>query len=78
MIFQFRYTDPRWTINTTMWKGSVGKRRVGRSKKRWADDITELIGKDRQTIGKDKISGKDWRRSPLEGPYPITVTLTNI
>ncbi|XP_022821436.1 uncharacterized protein LOC111352944 [Spodoptera litura] len=53
-----RYTDNRWTIKTTKWKGPVGKRKAGRPKRRWADDITELTGKDWLAIGRDRDEWK--------------------
>ena len=35
-----RYTDKRWTIQTTRWKDQSEKRNIGRPKRRWADDVT--------------------------------------
>jgi hypothetical protein len=40
-----RYTDKRWTIESTIWNGPLGKRRVGRPRKRWQDDIVSIAGK---------------------------------
>ena len=54
-----RYTDKRWTIQTTRWKGPSGKRNIGRPKRRWADDITQIAGKDWLKLSKDRDS---WRR----------------
>lgn len=41
-----RRTDKRWTLQTTMWKGPKGKRRRGRPRKRWIDDIKTIAGSD--------------------------------
>ncbi|CAH2100406.1 unnamed protein product [Euphydryas editha] len=30
-----RYQDQRWTHETTKWKGPIGKRSIGRQRKRW-------------------------------------------
>lgn len=49
-----RYTDRRWTIQVTGWKGPQGKRKVGRPNKRWADDISKKAGKDWLNRGKDR------------------------
>lgn len=49
-----RLTDNRWTIKTTTWRGPTGKRRAGRPKRRWADDLSDIAGKNWQTISKDR------------------------
>lgn len=49
-----RYTDKRWTIETTRWKGPGGKRNVGRPKRRWADDVIQVAGDNWLDIGKDR------------------------
>lgn len=49
-----RYSDRRWTIEATRWKGPVGKRNVGRQLKRWADDIIDVVGNDWMKTGKDR------------------------
>ena len=36
--------DHRWTIRLTEWQPREGKRRRGRQKRRWRDDITAYIG----------------------------------
>lgn len=66
-----RYTDTWWTVNTTIWKRPIGKRRVGRPKRRWADDITEIIGKDWQTIGKDRDQWKGLEEAFTRGGVHI-------
>lgn len=53
-----RYSDRRWTIEATRWKGPMGKRNVGRQLKRWADDITHVVGNDWIKLGKDRESWK--------------------
>lgn len=49
-----RYSDNRWTLQATKWKGPAGKRRVGRPNRRWADDIVQIAGKDWMTLGKNR------------------------
>ncbi|KAJ8727743.1 hypothetical protein PYW07_001862 [Mythimna separata] len=41
-----RYTDDRWTISTTNWKGPKGSRGKGRPCARWQDEIVENAGQD--------------------------------
>lgn len=54
-----RYSDRRWTIEATRWKGPKGKRNVGRQLRRWADDITNVAGNDWINLGKDRDT---WKR----------------
>jgi len=53
-----RYTDRRWTIEATRWKGPNGKRNVGRQTKRWSDEIRQIAGNDWLRSGKDRESWK--------------------
>ena len=39
-----RRNDNRWTKRLTEWQPRLGKRRRGRQKRRWRDDITAFIG----------------------------------
>ena len=39
-----RQKDNRWTIKTTEWQPRTGKRRRGRQKQRWRDELTEYRG----------------------------------
>ena len=39
-----RSQDDRWTKRLTEWQPRVGKRRRGRQKRRWRDDITDYMG----------------------------------
>ena len=39
-----RYHDNRWTYRLTEWQPREGKRRRGRQKRRWRDDITTYMG----------------------------------
>ncbi|XP_045455664.1 uncharacterized protein LOC123665395 [Melitaea cinxia] len=66
-----RYTDSRWTIITTRWKGPIGKRRVGRPKRQWADDITQLLGKDWPTISRDRDEWKGLEEAFTRGGVHI-------
>lgn len=49
-----RYEDKRWTYQTTKWQGPIGKRNVGRQRKRWADDIINTAGKNWMHTAKDR------------------------
>ncbi|GBP66238.1 Craniofacial development protein 2 [Eumeta japonica] len=51
-----RYTDRRWTIEATRWKGPIGKRNVGRQLRRWAEDIIHVVENDWIKSGKDRQS----------------------
>ena len=39
-----RTTDNRWTKRLTEWQPRIGKRKRGRQKRRWRDDITAYMG----------------------------------
>ncbi|KPI96314.1 hypothetical protein RR46_12344, partial [Papilio xuthus] len=54
-----RFTDSRWTIQATRWKGPSGKRNVGRPNKRWSDDIIDEVGRDWMTLGRNR---NDWKK----------------
>ena len=55
-----RYSDGRWTVETTRWKGPTsGKREVGRPIKRWTDDIRKIAGKRWMKRGKDRKAWKE-------------------
>ena len=55
-LIQARMTDNRWTIRSTEWKPRDGRRIVGRSPKRWMDDIASYL------CSIDTINGKLWHR----------------
>ncbi|CAF4752909.1 unnamed protein product [Pieris macdunnoughi] len=68
-----RYRDRRWTIETTRWKGPMGKRNVGRQLRRWADDITHVAGNDWIQIGRDRESWKRMEEAfTQQGSKPCT------
>ena len=54
-----RYPDNRWTLLSTKWNGPPGKRRVGRPKKRWADEIISIAGSNWINITQDR---ERWKR----------------
>lgn len=54
-----RFTDNRWTFQSTKWTGPRGKRNVGRPIRRWTDDILEYTGKDWFMIGRNR---ELWRK----------------
>ncbi|KAJ2946764.1 hypothetical protein O0L34_g12828 [Tuta absoluta] len=65
-----RDNNKKWTFKTTKWKGPLGKRKVGRPTKRWADDITEVAGRDWMNLAQDREKWKSMeeaftRRDPL-------------
>ena len=62
-----RYKDGRWTAKTTKWKGREGKRKVGRPKRRWTDDITDVAGNDWQDIAKDRDKWKELEEAFTRG-----------
>lgn len=49
-----RLTDDRWTLKTTIWPGPKGKRKVGRPKSRWSNDIAQIAGKNWLKKAKDR------------------------
>lgn len=49
-----RYQDRRWTHQTTKWKGPIGKRNVGRQRRRWQDDIQNIAGYEWMKIAKNR------------------------
>ncbi|KAJ8727495.1 hypothetical protein PYW07_001614 [Mythimna separata] len=48
-----RYTDKRWTLESIIWKGPRGKRKRGRPRKRWIEDI-------------EKVAGSEWREKAMD------------
>lgn len=63
--------NDKWTAKTTDWKGLKGKRRVGRPKRTWADDITNATGNEWQNIAIDWDKMEETRGGlHLRGPYP--------
>ncbi|PZC71479.1 hypothetical protein B5X24_HaOG213342 [Helicoverpa armigera] len=54
-----RCKDNRWTLLTTNWNGPKDKRRVGRPKKRWADDIAGIAGPSWQTVA---LNRQTWKK----------------
>ena len=59
-----RTTDNRWTKRVTKWKGPSGKRRSGKPKDRWVDDINKIAGKEWIQMAQDR---KVWKN--LEEAY---------
>lgn len=54
-----RYTDKRWTSLITKWSGPLGKRKKGRPKKRWVDDIIPFAGVNWMNTVKNKTQWKE-------------------
>lgn len=53
-----RSTDKRWALRTTIWSGPLGKRNVGRPRKRWVDDIISVAGENWLTAAKNREKWK--------------------
>ena len=49
-----RRSDNRWTKRLTEWQPRAGKRRRGRPKRRWRDDITVYISMTWARIAQDR------------------------
>lgn len=70
-----RYKDNRWTQQAATWKGPKGKRRTGRPKKRWADDIIEIAGCRWTTIAQNRVTWNNLEEAfTLKGSTPHTNT----
>ncbi|CAH2107217.1 unnamed protein product [Euphydryas editha] len=52
-----RFSEERWPKRVTKWIGPEGKRRRGRPKARWIDDILQLAGRDWMKTANDR---KKW------------------
>ncbi|GBP08005.1 hypothetical protein EVAR_78128_1 [Eumeta japonica] len=74
-----RYTDRRWTIEATRWKGPIGKRNVGRQLRRWADDIKTRRRKrlDKVRQGQGVMEKDGGGLYPNRGPNLINNTNIN-
>ncbi|CAH2086075.1 unnamed protein product [Euphydryas editha] len=59
-----RSSEERWPKRVTKWIGPEGKRRRGRPKARWIDDILQLAGRDWMKTANDR---KKWGQ--LEEAY---------
>ena len=68
------YTDNRWTIQTTIWKGPVGKRYVGRPIGRWASGNKKLLHKIGCLWGKTVVERKRKEAYTQENGIHITKT----
>lgn len=53
-----RHKDRRWSWRITKWIGPPGKRKVGKPKKRWLDDIVHLAGRNWMSLAQDRIKWK--------------------
>ncbi|XP_072051533.1 uncharacterized protein [Amphiura filiformis] len=53
-----RSNDNRWTKRLTEWQPRTGRRRRGRQKRRWRDDITSYIGTTWARIAQDRETWK--------------------
>ena len=49
-----RREDNRWTKRITEWQPRTGKRKRGRQKRRWRDDITSYLGTTWTRIARDR------------------------
>ena len=55
-----RVKDNRWTKRLTEWQPRTGKRRRGRQKRRWRDDITSYMGS--ATWTRTAMRRLEWKR----------------
>lgn len=62
-----RYTDQRWTLKSTNWRGPPGKRKVGKPQKRWVDEIKKVAGKNWFKTAQNR---EQWKK--LEEAYTLT------
>ena len=49
-----RRDDNRWTKRLTEWQPRTGKRRRGRQKRRWRDDLTAYVGTAWSRLAQDR------------------------
>jgi hypothetical protein len=54
-----RRSDNRWTKRLTDWQPRTGKRKRGRQKRRWRDDLTTYLGTTWARLAADRTSWKD-------------------
>jgi len=54
-----RRNDNRWTKRLLEWQPRTGKRRRGRQKRRWRDDITTFVGATWARLAVDRIAWKE-------------------
>ena len=59
-----RFQDNRWTKRLTEWHPRSGRRKRGRQKRRWRDDLTNYIGTTWTRQAQDRR-----RRQLLEDGY---------
>ncbi|CAF4951997.1 unnamed protein product [Pieris macdunnoughi] len=69
-----RYTDNRWTLKTTVWKGPRGRRRRGRPKKRWIEEIEAVEGNEWRKRAIDRVSWKKLEEAFTRKGVPIDGT----
>lgn len=69
-----RCTDKRWTLGTTLWTGPGRKRKKGRPRKRWIDDIKIIAGREWQTKAKDREVWKKLGEAFTQKGVPIDDT----
>lgn len=67
-----RFTDQRWTLETTTWKGPTGKRKRGRPKNRWIDEIITTTGKEWRTKANNRETWSKLEEAYTQCGVPIT------
>lgn len=58
--------ETRWTKILTFWKPQVGKRKRGRQKRRWEDDIVSTAGKNWMEVALDRQKWKTLEKTYLK------------
>ena len=61
-----RTTDNRWTKRLTEWQPRTGKRRRGRQKRRWRDDITSYMGTTWPRIAQSRTTWKKLKENFIQ------------
>ncbi|KAJ0176142.1 hypothetical protein K1T71_008316 [Dendrolimus kikuchii] len=69
-----RYTDKRWTLETIIWKGPRGKRKRGRPRKRWIEDIKGIAGSEWRKKAMDREVWKKLEEAFTREGVPINST----
>ena len=54
-----RRKDNRWTTRLTEWQPRTGKRKRGRQKRRWSDNLTAFLGTTWARLAEDRTTWKE-------------------
>lgn len=73
-----RCTDKRWTLQATIWNGPEGKRKRGRPRKRWIDEIKAIAGSHWRKKATDREVWKKLEEAFTREGVPIDGNEENI